>query len=68
MYYVSAQGVDERAINVHYYYYCMKANVIRSRGVGLGVVMVGGTSCDTISLLAISSVCVSCLKGRLHDA
>ena len=21
MYYVSAQGVDERAINVHYYYY-----------------------------------------------
>ena len=22
MYHVSAQGVDERMINVHYYYYC----------------------------------------------
>ena len=25
MYYVSAQGVDEHAINVHYYYYDMHA-------------------------------------------
>ena len=24
MYHVSAQGVDERVINVHYYYYLMK--------------------------------------------
>ena len=24
MYYVSAQGVDERMINVHYYYYYKK--------------------------------------------
>ena len=23
MYHVSAQGVDERMINVHYYYYCL---------------------------------------------
>ena len=23
MYHVNAQGVDERMINVHYYYYCM---------------------------------------------
>ena len=22
MYHVSAQGIDERMINVHYYYYC----------------------------------------------
>ena len=30
MYHVSAQGADERTINVHYYYYCC-------RGVGWGV-------------------------------
>ena len=26
MYHVSAQGVDERMINVHYYYNCFKGN------------------------------------------
>ena len=28
MYHVSAQGVDERMINVHYYYYCLSIILI----------------------------------------
>ena len=28
MYHVSAQGVDERMINVHYYYYSYRENII----------------------------------------
>ena len=32
MYYVSAQGIDERAINVHYYVF-VESFVIDSRGV-----------------------------------
>ena len=27
MYHVSAQGVDERMINVHYYYYAPERNI-----------------------------------------
>ena len=34
MYYVSAQGVDERAINVHYYYHCLIVVVKNSVGCG----------------------------------
>ena len=34
MYYVSAQGVDECMINVHYYYY--KPNVILAQNMALG--------------------------------
>ena len=29
MYDVSAQGVDERMINVHYYYYCSSSTASR---------------------------------------
>ena len=28
MYHVSAQGIDERMINVHYYYYYLKSLVV----------------------------------------
>ena len=30
MYHVSAQGVDERMINVHYYYYYLAESLIRA--------------------------------------
>ena len=29
MYHVNAQGVDERMINVHYYYYPIERNCVR---------------------------------------
>ena len=33
MYHVNAQGVDERMINIHYYYYIMtKHNIANFRG------------------------------------
>ena len=35
MYHVSAQGVDERMINVHYYYYC-KMDSRREEEMGWG--------------------------------
>ena len=43
MYHVSAQGVDERTINVHYYYYyyCVAVFSLRSARTGIGVVVVG---------------------------
>ena len=31
MYHVSAQGVDERMINVHYYYYYVPISVLREQ-------------------------------------
>ena len=46
MYHVSAQGVDEHIINVHYYYYCLilspPASPILPPMTGLLVLVVAG--------------------------
>ena len=36
MYHVSAQGIDERMINVHYYYYCANPPCLQMKS-GRGV-------------------------------
>ena len=37
MYHLSVQGVDERLINVHYYYYCHGGR----RSVAIDIVIIG---------------------------
>ena len=35
MYHVSAQGVDERIINVHYYHYVKNLKIVNSVGLAM---------------------------------
>ena len=50
MYHVSAQGIDERMINVHYYYYYNVGGVIIG-GIGYSRTAVTGSATGLVDIL-----------------